>query len=180
MNSNQLISVGKVREAHGLKGEIFAILFAKEAPWINDVKELTLVRREKDNQGSLKESEHLFSIKKHKVHKVGLLLKLEGLDDRTEAESFEGSLLRIPAVHFTSSRGEKIYLREVDGFQVEDSKLGAVGKVVDFSSNGAQDLLVIEKNEVRFEVPFVVQTVVGIDWLNKSIRMDIPEGLFEV
>ena len=54
---------------------------------------------------------------------------------------------------------------------------------MDFSSNGVQDLLVIEKREEkekaykRYEVPFVEDFIEKIDFKEKKIFMNLPEGL---
>ena len=55
-----------------------------------------------------------------------------------------------------------------------------IGEIVDFSSNGAQDLLVV-KTTAGHEalVPFVDDFIFNIDFDARQVRMDLPPGLIE-
>jgi len=66
----------------------------------------------------------------------------------------------------------------VKGFKVYD-KGTLVGKIIGFSSNNAQDLLIVETSNKEVEIPFVQAFVVKMDSKNKKIEMDLPEGLVE-
>jgi 16S rRNA processing protein RimM len=180
MDEDKMITVGKVRDAHGLKGELFIILFAGQADWIDSLTTATLVRNERVKVGTTEKTEpksYSFPVKRFKVHKKGLILKLDGIADRTEAESFGGALLQIPNEYLESKPGEKIFLKEIEGFEVEDKKLGVVGKVAGFSSNGAQDLLIVQSATAASEVPLVPEFIETLDFKNRRLKMDLPEGL---
>ena len=53
-----------------------------------------------------------------------------------------------------------------------------VGTVLSLSSNGPQDLLVVGERE--FLIPFVEAFILEIDFPNRKIFMDLPEGLLDV
>jgi 16S rRNA processing protein RimM len=167
--------VGKVKDAHGLKGELHILLFAKEAAWLKKLKEIRLKPSEEGEAQVL----HLKSVR---LHKGGLLVITQELKTRTQAEGLKGHLFEIPLEFLTSEKGEAIYLNEILGFEVFDLATDpdgaqAVGKITGFSSNVAQDLLIIQTPTGNFEVPFVSAFVVRIDEAAKKIYMDIPQGL---
>ena len=163
------IRVGKVKDAHGIKGELFIVLFAGEAAWLGELKEIRLASEDGDTK--------VFPVKSVRLHKNGLIAKSADIRTRNEAEALIGRLFEIPAELLVSKPGETVFLREVHGFKVVTKQKGEVGTVTGFSSNGAQDLLVIETNWGEFEVPFVEAYVEEIDYEGRVMRLDLPEGL---
>jgi 16S rRNA processing protein RimM len=61
-----------------------------------------------------------------------------------------------------------------------EEKIGLVGFVKEFSSNTVQDLLVVQNKDSVFEIPFVKDFVVKIDFDQRTILMNLPEGLLQI
>jgi 16S rRNA processing protein RimM len=181
MKEDQMVTVGKVRDAHGLKGELFIILFSGEAAWAEELKTATLVRRERvkkpDGTEITEDKTYSFPIKRFKAHKKGLILKVDGIDTRTEAEGFSGALFQIENENLISEPGEKIFLKEIEGFDVTDKRLGRLGKITGFSTNNAQDLIVVGMEQGTVEIPLVPEFIVALNFKTKTLAMDLPEGL---
>lgn len=164
-------TVGKVQDAWGLAGDLKVFLFSKEAPWLGQLTTATLAVQE---SGVVK----TFQVKSKKFERDFLKIKLEGIADRTQAEKWISAEFQISEELLTSKKGERVFLREMIGFTVT-SKNVQLGQVVGFSSNGAQDLIVIKHLQgFDFEAPFVEAFLLGIDFDNKIIQMDLPEGLW--
>jgi 16S rRNA processing protein RimM len=122
------ILVGKIKSAHGLKGEVYILVFSGDSSWSKNLKTL-----------KLKNSLELLQSKK----------------------------------------GETIYLKEILGFDVLVEGQ-SVGTVEAFSSNGTQDLIIIKNQDHSFEVPFVEQFIVKINFEDCEILMDFPLDLIEL
>ena len=165
------VRVGKVKDAHGIKGELFIVLFAGEAAWLDKLVNLRLVS---DAPGSDAKN---FTLKSARLHKNGLIAKTVDLKDRNQAEALRGLILEIPEEFLTSIAGESIFLREIEGFRVYTSANGAVGTVTGFGSNGVQDLLVVKTDRGEFEIPFVDAFVTRLDFNTREIHLHLPEGL---
>ena len=199
--------VGKVKDAHGLKGELFILLFAGQADWLENIdrKEPFQVWLPKPPHSGRLTPEELAartievsanaevpgrfadSVREIRVKpfKSGLIAALDGVRDRTEAEKWIGHLFAIPSSFLVGE--ENYFLAEVEGYQVTDVRLGELGVVSGFSHNGAQDLLLIRYKETDkvVEIPFVADWIKSIEpqgeRLNRGvIEMDLPEGLIEV
>jgi 16S rRNA processing protein RimM len=166
------VRVGKVKDAHGIRGELFIVLFAGEAEWLGDLETMRLVP-ENPSAGVARE----LKVKSARLHKNGIIAKTEEIRDRNAAEALKGLLLEIPEDFLVSQPGESIFLREIDGFMVHDLEKGEVGKIVGFSHNGAQDLLLVETPKGEFALPFVDAFVEKIDYEARLVRMDLPVGL---
>jgi 16S rRNA processing protein RimM len=165
------VRVGKMKDAHGIRGELFIVLFAGQAAWIDKLKEIRLVKDDGSGQAQI------FGVKSVREHKNGLIVKSGDIRDRNHAETLKGLLLEIPSSYLVSEKGEELYLAEVEGFRVHTKHRGEVGAIVGFSSNGVQDLLIVETQDGPFEVPFVDAFVEKIDYESGIVYMDLPLGL---
>ena len=178
METNQdFLTVGKVRDAHGLKGELYMVLFGDPKDWIQEVRDVFLVRNETRDDGKVVAVQHPFKLKRSKSHKRGYIFKVEGIETRTDAEGFQGALFQIHKDVVTSKPGERVFLRELEGFSLEKFGFGPAGKIVGFSTNGLQDLLVVENEKGTFEVPFVEPFIKGVNFTTKVLTLELPEGL---
>lgn len=171
MKKNHL-HVGKVKQAHSLRGEVYILIFSKDISWLKKIKNILLVNHSQ---------EKIVSVIKTKPFKDGFIATLDAVTDRNMSEALEGYEVWIPADLLKSMPNETPYLIEIQNFKVVDKTLGDIGIIREFSSNGQQDLLIIQsKNNIDFEVPFVDDFVLKIDSENKTIFTDLPEGLIEL
>ena len=168
--SDGFVKVGKMKDAHGIRGELFIVLFAGEATWAKQLKTVRLTNEAGELKGE-------YAVKSIRPHKNGLIVKSEDIKDRNQAEALKGMLFEIPEAFLVSKKGDQIYLREIQGFTVTTKAQGVLGTIVNFSSNVAQDLLVVKTALGEFEIPFVKEFVIAIDYKAKRIDMDLPYGL---
>ena len=49
--------------------------------------------------------------------------------------------------------------------------------MINFGNNGAQDLLVVQSEKSQFEVPYVDELIEQLDFAEKKIVMNLPEGI---
>ncbi len=196
-----------MKDAQGLKGHLFLYIFSKDLSLVEDLDRIYFLQNEisllsaADQGKSLDEpkqvSEFRNILKQQKiengflgmnviearVHKNGIVCLLEPMFNRTQAEQLIGLEFYVDEKHFESEKGETIYLREIHGFQVHDSAGNNRGTIVGFSSNGFQDLLVIQNEKgsgSEYMVPFIENLIQKIDFENQKVIMMIPEGLDEI
>lgn len=173
------VNVGKVRDSHGLKGELFVVTnLDKAPPWLSQFTEFTLEFKAPNEEGKHESQLKKFSVKKTRPHKKGFIVKSDEINDRNESDLYKGAVFYIAKNYLESAPGEEIYLKEVEGFKVYDNER-LVGTITGFSTNNAQDLLIITGENGEVEVPFVKAFVIKIDSENKKIEMNLPEGLVE-
>lgn len=173
LSLEKFVRVGKIKDAHGIRGELFVVLFSGEADWLDDLESLRLVNENGDADAKT------FAVKSARFHKNGFIVKSPDIKDRNMAETLKGRLLEVPEAFLISAPGETLFLREVLGFTVVTDAQGEVGPIEAFSSNVAQDLLVVKSksNNEKYEIPFVKDFVKSIDYDSKKIHMELPYGL---
>lgn len=161
--------VGKVKDAHGLRGELFILVFSGDSSWAEKLKHFQL----RDSLGQVQS----FDVKNIKSNKKGLILSTKTISDRTQAEALIGSQFLIPEELLISKKGETIYLSEILNFSLIDEKKKTLGKISGFSSNGPQDLLIVKNEMGEHLIPFVAPWIKDINFEEKSIEMNLPPGL---
>ena len=165
--------VGKVREAHGLKGDLYVLIFSGDISWAKKMKNFGLKAKDSDDIKN-------FSVERTKPFKKGFIVKAKEIADRTAAEGVEHMEFFVDEDLFVSKPGEGIYLNEIKNFKLKNPEQKVLGEIVGFSSNGVQDLLVVEADGKKVEVPFVDAFIKKIDFKHQAVVMDLPEGLFDL
>ena len=84
MNSNHdnLRKVGKIKGSHGIKGEVFLLIFSKDTSWVSTKIKIHLTRNEKDFK--------TYTLNRVKPHKEGVIAVLDGLTTRNESDLLIG------------------------------------------------------------------------------------------
>lgn len=170
--------VGKVKDAHGLRGELAVLIFSKDTSWLKKLKTFSLNLKDEVDP----KNPQSFEVEKAKPFKDGLIVKPASVADRTQAEKLKGQFFYIPEELLTSEEGEGIYLSEIEGFEIQDPQGKTLGKIVGFTSNLAQDLLVVDKADGagQAEIPFVDEFIEEIDFEDRVVIMDLPEGIWDL
>ena len=91
--SSEIVKVGKVKDAHGIRGELFVVIFAGEAAWLPKLESLRLL----PNDEAPAEQARTFEIKSVRAHKNGVIAKTSELKTRNDAEELKGWTLEIPS-----------------------------------------------------------------------------------
>lgn len=176
----QEIAIGKIKDAHGLRGEVYLLVFA----WLRGIPPEPLTEIPETLQlVSPSGEEKQFKVLAKALHKDGARLKLAGVLDRNASEALKGYSWVRNLGELKSQPGEALYLVEVLGFQVflQKESEGPLGLITGFSNNGVQDLLVVEsKDGKKTEVPFVEAFVQNIDYEKKQIVLNLPENYLEI
>ena len=123
------------------------------------------------------------------VEMIQLNLELEGhkvvtySDGKLASEHFKMDLdydLIILDVMLPKLSGNKFYFHEVIGFEVEDQRLGVVGKIQSVNDSTAQPLFEVLNGAIEILIPMIDHFLVKIDRENKKVVMNLPEGLIEM
>ena len=154
--------MGYVRKAHGLQGEL--------------VVRLTTNRHERVDRGSqLFAGDRALTVAKARPQNQDFLVSFEGLRSREDADSLRGSELHAePLVD-----DDELWVHELIGRTVVDQSGTARGQVVEVEVNPASDLLVLDTGHL-VPVRFIVETEVGTESASDTLRVDVPEGLFDL
>ncbi len=122
-----------------------------------------------------------YFVNKCLVHKSSLLrFNLEDVSD----EKFANSLLRkkiyLPLELLPNLDGNKFYYHEVIGFKIIDKLKGVLGIVENINDQTSQPLFEVTDGKKNILVPLHDDLLIEIDRKNKSILVNLPEGLIDL
>ncbi|MBQ8475727.1 16S rRNA processing protein RimM [bacterium] len=162
------ISIGKITNFFGIKGE--AKVGYSNLAQLKGAKIVHLL----DNIEPVE-----LEIERIREGKNFAIVKFKGIDDINDLIQFKGQRLFVSKKEALNRLDDNEYLiNDLINFTVYNEKQEKIGKVVNISTNGTQDLLNIENSlhQVKL-VPFVNEFFPVVDVQNKKIIIKPIEGL---
>ncbi len=173
--------VGRVRRAHGLKGELLVLLMT-DAPDAIFAPGARVVVGTPDGDLALDPNTHApreLVITAARDFKDGLLVTFAGIGDRTEAERWGGRTLLVPTDELDEPAEGELWLHELPGFRAVDPQGAEIGAVENYYELPQGILLEIRTARGLRDVPFNDAFVKDFDRAARVMTLDVPEGLLE-
>jgi 16S rRNA processing protein RimM len=146
------VCVGRIAGAHGIKGEVMIESFTQRPETLAGLQGLAL------GAGGAP-----LRIVAARPHKRGLIARLDGVADRSAAETHKGVRLFVPRAALGQAR-EGIFHADLIGMAVADSTGAPLGMVAGVANYGGGDLLEIALSAGGTAlVPFTRQAVPVVD-----------------
>lgn len=159
--------VARITRAHGLRGEL--VLDVRTDDPARRFADGAVLRTEPPSVGPL-------TVIASREHSGQLLVRLEGVEDRTAAEALRGTELLVDAEE--SDEADAWYLHELSGLEARGVDGTVLGEVEGIEHLPAQDALVLrEVGGQRTLVPFVGAFVPEVDVRGGFVVLDPPGGL---
>jgi 16S rRNA processing protein RimM len=170
--------VGHVTKAHGTKGEIFVWPLTDRVDQVFEPGRVVEVD-EGEEPGS--ESFAALTIESVRPFKRGLLVKFDGLDDRSSVEGLTQRYLRIPIDAASPLEEGEVFYHQLIGLQVVTADGEAVGTVREIYETGPTHLLEVRRtNGGHVLIPFTERIVRKVDVESGTLTIKPPPGLLEV
>jgi len=165
-----LISIGKILNFHGIKGEVkLGYTKGKE----EQLQNLKVVYAKKENENIE------LTIDAIRFHKGFAIVKFKEVNSINEVMELKGSILYTGKEVVSGELKEDEYLTsDLKGLEVFDTDGVKLGFVTGVSENGATDLLSVRiRDNSTHLVPFVKELVPLVDIENKKIVVKNIDGL---
>ncbi len=117
---------------------------------------------------------HEIRLSRMKQHGDGVVVLLEGVEDRTQAEALKGCLIGAPRTALPETAGDEFYWADLVGLEVINAADEVLGKVVGLLETGANDVLRVAGSGGQAErlIPFVDSVVKVVDREAGVIRVE--------
>ncbi|MGB5984644.1 MAG: ribosome maturation factor RimM [Desulfobacterales bacterium] len=168
-----LVTIGKVSGVHGIRGSLKVVSYAQSLSLFRVAEGITL--------HSPRDQVRRAAVTGVKHHGRGVLMTLEGVVDRTQAQALVGTLICIERRHLPELEADTYYWADLIGCEVHSPEAIYLGRVDSIIAAGGNDVLVVRdvRNGDRREVlvPMVADMVVGVDLAAGQLTVKLPEGL---
>lgn len=164
-----LVELGRVRGPHGLRGELKVHLHFPESDALVTADVLFVKREDGDPQP--------VRVEGVRPGGKGLLLKLEGIDDRDTAEDHKGAALCVPRDSLPEPEEDEFYLVDLVGCRVLGPG-GPVGEVVEVRAHPTVDTMVVRTpGGEHLEQPLGEHWLERVDLEAKEITLSTLDGM---
>ena len=162
--ASEMVIVGFIKGAWSLHGAV-KVEAASDSP-------------ERFSIGSLLYLDHLpVKVEESFRQRGSLVLKLEGVDTRSDAEAHKGKPLHVPFSAVPPLPEGSYYHFQIIDMQVwttEGEYLGIVGSIL---STGSNDVYVVMDGDRELLVPALEEVILEVDVEGRRMTVDLPEGL---
>lgn len=171
-NQDELVNIGRISTAVGLRGEVRAMLYSRDSKNLKEGKHLLLKRAKEKIETVCEKSRYQGS---------QLIVKLEGVDDRTQAEFLKSMEIFISEAELDELPEGEHYVRDIVGYSVFDIKTHSeIGKLKDVIQNTAQSILEIETDAGKqVLIPAVDEFLKKIDDEKEVVEVELIPGFID-
>jgi 16S rRNA processing protein RimM len=163
LNPKTAVTVGRITTAHGIRGEV------KVEP-LSDFPE----RFERGSRLWLDGAPR--DVERGRWQGRNVILKVTGVDDRTQAEALVGKELLAPEAMQIEDE-DVYYLHDIIGLRVEDGSGEKLGQLADVFSTGANDVYVVRGEQGELLLPALDDVVLDVDPKAGRIVVEVPDGI---
>ncbi len=173
MAAKDLLTCGKVVKPHGLKGELCIIWYADSPLLLQESDKIYLRMPGKRPRA--------FQPEALREHRKRLLLQLEQITGRDQAEKWRGAEILVHARDLPREEGDEVYLHELLGCRIYLESGEYLGMLQGFvpQKNGEVWQIVDEKGR-EFLFPAEDDFIVHLDPGEKKAVISPPKGLLEL
>lgn len=162
--TSELLAVGRISRAHGIRGEV-------------SVHKLTEVEHRFAPGSALRlEDGRTLTVQSSRPHQQQLLVKFEEVADRTQAEALRGEVLLISAEESPDPPGGAFWIHQVVGLEVVTEGGRSLGRIREVEGNPANDLWVTESGAL---IPAIRDVVASVDLEAGRVTIKEIPGLLE-
>ncbi len=168
----KFVSVGKILNFHGIKGEAKVGFSKNQEDFFLGLKFIYVK----------KNSEYVcLEVQSARLNKTFALVKFKGIDSINDLLQYKGCLLFVEeGVIRETLEDDEFLIDELVGLEVFDDADRKLGFVVGVSNNGATDLLSVKTKSGKVSlIPFVKAIVPFVDIKLKKIIVNNLEGLLD-
>ena len=172
VSNSDLVFLGVVTGARGLKGEVRLKSYTSDPARIGDYGPLT------DEEGR-----RTFNLRVTGVTKDRIFARFDGVDDRDAAEALKGLALHVPRDALPDPDEDEYYLADLVGLRAEisdapnDEILGTVKAVHDFGAGPVLEISDGEADDIL--IPFTRAAVPVVDIARGRLFVDSSPSLAE-
>lgn len=145
-----MIRVGQVMGAYGLEGAVKVMPLTEFDDRFNPGAQLVLDGSSHQVQWS-------------RAGQPGLVVKLDGIDNRTMAELFRGRYLEVPEEAMRSLEAGRFYHRQVVGLAAFTASGRALGVITEVLERPANDVWVSRDGSIEHLIPAVTDAVLEVN-----------------
>lgn len=167
--SDEMISLGRISAAYGIKGWIKVYSFTDPIDNITAYRSWFLKRREEWEEIAVRQS---------RQQGKGIIAQLANCETRDDVEGYLGAEIAVPASSLAKLDDGEYYWNQLQGLAVINTDKQRLGVVHNLLETGANDVIVVHADDASIDaqerlIPYLVDKVI------KSINLETGEIIID-
>jgi len=162
-----MIVMGRIVAPYGIKGWVRIHPFGDDPLSWKKMPQWWLSHDDNADESSWK----AYPLRNCRFQGKGLVASLDGIDDRTAAESLKGCFIAAPREAMPPTAKDEYYWADLIGLDVQNAAGETLGTVTTLISAGAHEVLQVNADDVEHLIPFVPAYVDQVDTAAGVIRV---------
>jgi 16S rRNA processing protein RimM len=167
------IAVAEIARPHGVRGELRLRVYSGD-PTLLLRRPPILLRRKVEGAAA---AERPARIRSARPVDKAILVELDGVGDRNAAEELRGTEILVERSQFAPLEEGEFYACDLEGARAEMMTGDFVGTVTGLGTYPTCDVLLIDRDGTRLEVPLLPQFVDSVDTDAQLVKLLTLEGL---
>jgi 16S rRNA processing protein RimM len=163
----RFLVIGQVRKPHGIRGEV-RVTPHTELPERFSWLERVFVGSNHPQP---------MVVEGVRLHGDTILLKLQGYDNRNEAEALRGQMLQVPEAEAIPLAEGEYFLFQLEGLQVVSDEGKDLGELVEVIETKANNVFVVHGDGGELLLPDTSEVIQKIDFENGRMIVHLLAGL---
>ena len=164
--------LGEILRPHGVRGELRMRILTAYPERITQLKMGYVGTDPESADASGYQVEHM------RMHQDYGLLKLAGIDDRSQAELLRQLFVMVDFQDAVPLDEDEVYLYQLIGLLVETESGEQLGRITEVLETGANDVYIVNGPTYgEILIPVTNQTIVKTDLEAGKLVVNLPEGL---
>jgi 16S rRNA processing protein RimM len=180
-DSPELLAVGRIRRAHGVRGEVVVELMTDAPDAIFAPGRRVFVgapdgTRWRDAKSGAELTFHITGVR---PFQHGLLVTFDAIGDRDIAERWRNHTLLVPRDEVREPASDELWMHEIPGMRAVDVHGAALGEVRGYYEVPQGIVLEIVTERGVRDVPYNDVFVRSVSRADRVMTLDVPAGLLE-
>ncbi len=176
MSAPEQVIVGRIRKAHGVRGEVVVESLTDEPEAVFATGRRLLAGTV---DGALATDIPELTIRRSTPFKGGWILRLTEITTRTLADQWRGRYVLVPAAELSPPAADQVYYHELVGLRVQLQGGEPIGRVEALFEVPQGLVLDVRTERGTVMVPYRPEVVLSVDVAQGTIVIDPPLGLLD-
>jgi len=166
---DDLYAVGRIVKVFGVRGEVIVIPMTDSPGRFKKIKRLFV--------GTSPDAVRECHIERLNIQQRGVRLKLEQVEDRSNAQTLVGCLLFVPGSELQRPSRGSYFIHDVIGLTVVDQSGATIGTVKEVIKQASHDIYAIQSGDREVLIPAVKEFVRKVDLSRRIMTVWLIEGM---
>jgi 16S rRNA processing protein RimM len=163
--------VAELGKPHGIRGEITARLRGVTVDELAAISSLR-VRGADDSEAPVR-------VSGGRPRSAGWILRIDGVNDRDEAEAFRGAVILAPRQELPAPEPGEWWVDDLIGLEVVSDDGEPLGRLTEVLKLPANDVFVVRSDVREVLLPAIDDVILAVDLEEKKMTVHLLPGLIE-